>query len=346
VICRLITTAWGKRYVRQLTETALPALLALGNLPALLREFECEVSISTDSASIDAILDSASVAALRRLCPVLLRNIDDLIGNPAGYGRSLTCSLFRGFDDLGPAMLSAALVFFNADFVLADGSLRSLIPLIRSGERAIMAPSYCVVADAVLPLLEHDGTLTMAPRDMAAMIMLHRHNTIRGKTINQGFCRMRLQDQFYRVIDERTMIGRQFPIALACLRPTRVISEMVTLWDYGILSQACPGVVPYVLADSDDYLMMELRDAETAREYLHSGTMSRREVALGMASFVTDDTLPLGCHTLFLHSSDLPDTALAEVELDRHVSSVIACLPERDYGCFNHPQWLYHQPKE
>jgi hypothetical protein len=75
------------------------------------------------------------------------------------------------------------------------------------------------------------------------------------------------------------------------------------------------------------------------------GTASRREVAEGMASFATDDTLPLGGHMLRLHSADLPpDWWQAAVDLDRHVASVLRYLPDRPYGCFDHPQWLYHAP--
>jgi hypothetical protein len=340
--CRLITVAWGEKHVRQLIEVALPALMAPGNLPALAAAFDCELMICTTADAVEGIDDSVPIDFISTYCPVLFRTIDEFVGDPNAYGMTLTWSLFRGFEDLGERMTDVQLVFFNADFVLADGSLGALVPLIRSGHRVIMAPSYCAIAEAALPLLKGGN---VKPRDAARIAIANRHNTVRAKTVNQGFCGTRLQDQFYWVVDENTLLCRQFPMALVSMRPTRAVAEVRALWDYGVLSQFCPGVEPYVIADSDDFMMVELRDAEVARGQLRFGALSRREVAAGMASFVTDDTLPLGDHVLRLHSGDLPlDWWQAAVDLDRYVTAVLGHLPRREYECLDHPQWLYHAP--
>src|SRR3989442_1202157 len=141
---------------------------------------------------------------------------------------TLTFALHRGFADLGEAMPDYHLIFFNADFILADGSLRTLGHRILAGERLIHAPSYCTIEEEAEPLLRRliDGetqTLTLSPRGMAAMILAHRHHTIRGKTVNQRVFHSAYIDQFYWQVDDHTLLGRQMPVSLVCMKPERVV---------------------------------------------------------------------------------------------------------------------------
>src|SRR5262249_19625685 len=151
------------------------------------------------------------------------------------------------------------LVFLNSDFVLADGSLRTVATKILQGERLILAPSYCVVGQEVAPTLlakrdPDTWALSVAPRELASLTIRHRHNTIRGKTINHRAISLEWIDQLYHLVDRHTMIGRQFPIAVISMRPERVVTEMVTFWDYGIIAEVCPTAPRCVIADSDDFL--------------------------------------------------------------------------------------------
>jgi len=190
------------------------------------------------------------------------------------------------------------------------------------------------------------GALSIPPREMAALALRHRHNTIRGKTVNQRLFSMEWIDQFYWLVDERTLIAHQLPIAVVCMRPTRVLTEMRTFWDYGILSEACPGVNPCVLADSDDFLMIELRRADTARDQISLGWPTPREIAEKLEKFITRDPISLARHTLVLHSGDLPaDLDRAKAELDAYVEAVLRVLPAELSDHVNHPIWAYHYPR-
>src|SRR6185437_543345 len=284
---RLISIAWGERYIADLFNIALPAVLAPDNLPALVERCDCEFVITTEAAWFERLRAHPMYLRLAQYCGIEFRPIDEFLTRQDAYGMALTYALFRGFEDLGPAMLDTYLVFFNADFIMADGSLRSLAEKMAAGERAILAPSYCVIAEEVAPKLEamrhpETGVLALPTREMAALALKHRHNTIRGKTVNQRLFSLEWIDQFYWAIDENTLLGRQVPIALVCMRPTRVVTEMRTYWDYGILAEACPEVEPFVLGDSDDFLMIELRRAATAREQILLGWPTRQAIAQNM----------------------------------------------------------------
>src|SRR5215471_20057597 len=137
---RLVTMAWGEAYIKELFEFTLPAALAPGNLPYLASRFECDVVILTEEGWFDRLREHPVFQRIREYCPVQLRGIDEFITRPDQYGMGLTYALFRGFEDLGEDMVNVHLVFLNSDFVLADGSLRTVAAKILEGERLILAP--------------------------------------------------------------------------------------------------------------------------------------------------------------------------------------------------------------
>src|ERR1700722_1924636 len=346
---RLITTAWGDRYVAELFDITLAAALAPGNLPPVVELLDWDVVILTEEARVEPVREHPVFRGLARLCPVELRPVDEFVTRADAYGMALTYALFRGFEDLGEDMVNVHMLFINSDFVLADGSFRTVARKILEGERLILAPSYCVVGEVVGPKLERwrDGetsAIVATARELAALGIPNRHNTIRGKTLNQQLFSMEWIDQFYWLVDQETMLARQLPIAVVSMRPERVLTEMVTFWDYGIISWACPNTPRCVIADSDDFLMIELRGADTARDQIRLGRPSKEQIARKLYRFITADPLELSRHTLIWHSADLPDNlAEAEAELDRYVSSVVSYLPTPvDY--YNHYIWAYHYP--
>jgi hypothetical protein len=183
---------------------------------------------------------------------------------PDKYGMALSYVLHRGFADLGEEMTNSWQIFLNADFVLADGSLRALLPHLARGKRILASPSYCVNELAVAAELRdridpRSLALTLPPREMAAMVLRHRHNTIRGKTFNQRAISMLIMDQFYWEANRDTLLGFQMPVAIVGLWPQRCLPEPTAYWDHGLIREFCPDADICVLGDSDEFLMLELR---------------------------------------------------------------------------------------
>jgi hypothetical protein len=326
---RLIAVAWGEPYLRELLEVSLPAVLAPGNLPALAAELECEVALLTEERFFDRIRQHAVVRELERHCRIKLLAIDDLIAAPL-YGLALTHALYRGFEDLGARVTQTALLFINSDWILADGSYRSLLNHLRGGARLINAPSYCVVAERVAPeirsrLERGNGILSIPSREMAALAIRHRHNTIRGKTLNRKLFHMDVVDQFYWLVDPATMLCHQMPVAVVCMVPEFVPAAPKSFWDYGITLELCPTTRPVVLADSDEFLMIELRGEDTYSEGLRMGWPTLEQVGRQLATFVTQDQLDFAGHQLCLHANDLPaNVEQARRELAAGVRTALA----------------------
>jgi hypothetical protein len=345
---RIITMAWGRPYLETLRSLALPAVLAPGNLPSLAAVLECELVIVTEQGFFDELRASPVLHRLEEHCPVRLVAMDDLVVSAGRYGMALTFALHRGFADLGEAMTDHYLVFFNADFILADGALRTVGHRVLAGEQLIHAPSYCAIRERTEPLLRQrvdaaTQTLTVSPRDMAAMILAHRHYTIQGKTVNQRVFHSAYIEQFYWQVDDDTLLGRQMPIALVCMRPERVVTEMRTFWDYGVVSELCPNAKPCVLGDSDDFCMLELRREATMLEQMSLGWPEPEAIARTLGQFVTADQKKLGRYPLVLHSRDLPERVESDQQsLGDFVERVYRAMPPQPVPHLDHPFWLDH----
>src|SRR5215475_11251198 len=67
---RIITYAWGEKYVAELLSITLPALLAPGNLPYVASVVPCELVILTEQAFFSKVLSDPVV---RRACESLPR---------------------------------------------------------------------------------------------------------------------------------------------------------------------------------------------------------------------------------------------------------------------------------
>src|SRR5262245_336596 len=344
---RIITYGWGKRYVDVLLTFTLPALLAPGNLPYVASEVPCELVILTQRRFFSKFNRHPAIARIKEFCPVRLIRLDDLIVSKDKYGMTLTYALHRAFSDLGPAMTEHWQIFLNADFVLADGSLRTVIGHLARGQRIVASPSYCTVAEEVIPELrkhfdEPTSTLNISHRELAHLILQHRHPVIRGKTVNQTAFHMRYTDQFYWSINDSTLLGYQMPISIVGLRPERYVQEPNTYWDFGLIWEYCPQADVCVIGDSDEFTMLELRERSVAEDQIVPGPPNKKDIAERMVTWVTPYQQHFVKFPLTLHDHDLPPNSDdARAKLQSFVDEVISHTPKLP-SHIKHSQWEYH----
>jgi hypothetical protein len=310
---RLIIPVWGDLYASKLVSITLPAILAAGNLPALTALFDVELVIVTESRLFDAIRDSHSFQLAKRLCSPRLVALDDLmIDEPGDYGAVLTYALFRGFTDLGARMTETYLIFLNADFILCDGSLRHLGKLMSEGKRVIHAPSFRVNLEEVLPqLLElvdaTTGTLSVPPRDMVRLALANKHRTVKARIVNQRICHQTWMDQYYWYVDEETLIGYQWPVALVAIKPQCVVTDPVLVWDYGFVPEAAPTADRHFIGDSDDFFMIELQSRDSGDAMIKVGWIPFDDIARNLSMWTTREHRESGKQLLKIHADDLPE---------------------------------------
>src|SRR5262245_19126088 len=344
---RVITYAWGGKYVDTLLSLTIPALLAPGNLPYVASEVPCELVILTQRRFFSKFDRHPAIARVRNICPVRFLRLDDLIVSKDKYGMTLTYALHRGFSDLGPAMIEHWQIFLNADFILADGSLRTVISHLSRGERIVASPSYCTIAEEVAPELRKHldaatSTLSISHRELARLVLQHRHTVIRGKTVNQTSFHMRYADQFYWSVGDTTLIGYQMPVSIVGLRPERYLREPNSYWDFGLIWEYCPQAEVCVIGDSDEFLMMELREKSVAEDQVVLGPPNKQEIAERMVTWVTPYQRHFLNFPLTLHDRDLPPTVEdARVKLRSFVDEVMSNAPPLP-SHIKHSQWEYH----
>ncbi|MBS0245101.1 MAG: hypothetical protein JSR61_00660 [Proteobacteria bacterium] len=348
---RVITYAWGERYVNELLSYTIPALLAPGNLPYVAAQVPCELVILSEQRLFEAIENHNAIKQAKKHCSLRLISLDDLVTTPESYGLALTFALHRGFADLGPAMTDNWQIFLNADFLLAENSLKHLLDRLMDGERLVASPSYCVNSAAVIPELKKfvdpvSGSLVIPPREMAKLILQHRHNTIIGKTLNQNQFHLRYTDQFYWEVNPKTLIGHQMPVAIVGMRPEVYIAEPNAFWDHGLIYEFCPTTKPCVLGDSDEFLMMELRDKDVSKDEIIYGLPFAEDLAEKMILWVTPYQRDFVRYPLILHADEIPqnvDDGFAK--LKAYVDHVFSYVPDELPSHLDHPQWAYHSSR-
>ena len=308
---KFLVTVWGNSYIKRFLSLAVPSFLAPGNLPALAASTELEVVVMTSKEDI-AVFETDSVfRQINGLCRTRFIPIDDLITTGC-YGVTLTLAYGRAILSLGEDMRSTHFVFMNADFILADGSLRSLIRHILAGRHVIVAPSFRAVEEDIRPRLETmvspgTGNLTIAPRELVRLALDHNHPTNIAKTVNQNFCHMINPNQFFWQVDEHTVIGRHFLVFMLCLKPERVISKINSYCDYGFIPEMCPSGDMAVLHDSDDIFMLELATLDQESHLMGVGRqLTVKELARTLSQWTTREHRELARYSLLFHAGDLP----------------------------------------
>ena len=315
---RFLTVVWGDTYIERFAKLALPSFLAPGNLPAVAATCELEVVIMTTRDDVEAFEAHAAFRALRSVCPVRFIEIDDLI-SPGVYGVTLTLAYMRAIAASGAEMVNTHFIFMNADFVLADGSLRSLSKHILAGRAIVLGPSFRATAEAIEPRLraqvDESSTLTIPPRELAGLALAHPHPTTIAKTLNQGLCHSREPNQFFWQVDEHTVLGRYFLIFMLCLKPERLITSINSYCDYSFIPEMCPSGDEVAMGDSDEFFMLELQRREQEMDYLRFGRPSEDAIAASLSKWTTAEQRRAASHDIVFHGRAVP-AGIAQVKAE------------------------------
>ena len=342
---RISLPFWGIQFAQRVVNFTIPALLAPGNLPALAAEFPIEVSLVTESNLFDMVSKSKAFQRLKEYADVRLVPLDDLLTGVAGdYGPVLTFALIRGYEDLGERMLDYYLMFLNADFIVANGSYRTLVRLIKKGHQVIHCPSFRGIYEEVIPVLSartdrENAVLSMASREMVDLALRNKHLTVKARIVNQRLTHQWRMDQFYWYVDETTLIGYQWPIALVALRPERVVTRPKLMFDYGFIPEICPTAEKYYIGDSDEFFILEPQRKATGKDLVRLGWISPQAMAADLSKWTTKEHRECGQQMHVFHSGGLPaDMSATVAESRRFVQDIVDRLqpanPHDDHPLF------------
>jgi dTDP-4-dehydrorhamnose reductase len=343
---RVLIPLWGSRYIDDFVKFALPSLLAPGNLPLLAGACRVTVVFLTAKKDFAHFRQQPAISGvLASYCKLDFIPIDDLILGVHSYAVPLTLAYLRGMTETGENMTRTYFLCYNADFILADGSLKPVLRHILEGRSVILAPSFRVTAETVKPVLWQQflrphGQFSMRPRDMARLAFKDIHPTVISRIVNQDLFHSYYPNQIYWRVDDHTLLARFYLIMQLCIRPERRVESINNFVDYAFLPEMCPSGDMVAISDSDEFFMMELQPTEAENEFIRPGPTRIRHVAKSVSEWTTPRHREISRFELVFHTEDLPESLPEErARLDEFMAKVEARLESKTISHDRHHYW-------
>src|SRR5262249_50293052 len=155
----------------------------------------------------------------------------------------------------GAALPDTVFLFLAADYLIADGSLRSAVRRIEAGASAVLA-----------------GTLPLASAAAAALARDHAHAPGDALTLparplvrhalagfgDPGAPLFQHGNRLFWRRDSSTLLGRFYLLHMLAIRPEVADFVVGAPCDYSFVPELCPSGRIDILTDSDDYLAAEI----------------------------------------------------------------------------------------
>lgn len=273
---KLVCAVWGKAYIDQFAKLSLASLLSVENLPALESDHDLELVLLTGIDDVAFFDDLPLIQEVKKIAKVSYVFIDDLIVHGL-YSVTLTLSYFRAVKKFEALVPDVHFIFWNSDFVLAEGSLKNLGARLRAGQKLIMTGTLRAQspeADRILAALprQTNGALQVGSRDLVgiALSLPQQHHI--AKTINQNNAWSGVPSQMFWRLKSGGLIGRFFQAFMLCLTPTRVPEAINGPCDYSFMPEFCPDEPLNMIDNSDEFFALELGPVEQEQEYIRLGS--------------------------------------------------------------------------
>jgi Methyltransferase domain len=342
---RLLLPVWGDHFVKQFLEYSLPTLLAKGNLPSIAKELPCEFEILTSRENEAKLRAHKAFARLTELCPVTIRPIDHLITN-RNYSTTITMAYAEAIRACGPAMLDTCFIFLVSDYVMADGSLSSVLAKIKAGANAVQVGNFQVSSEKALPWLRSQlatqtAALSLSSRQLMGWAMKHLHPATLSNIVNNPAAHNAHTNRLFWRVDRNTLLGRFYLMHMIAIRPEKVDFEVGASCDYSFVPEMCPSGNVVAINDSDDYLVIEMQPEGHESRFQRAGLMPIKELALTLSDWTTSRHRENAKETIIFHALELPPTLAKFIaDADQYVARVNQALSRRPKPHRGHPYWL------
>jgi hypothetical protein len=342
---KVLMPVWGFRFVRQFLDLTLPTLLAPGNMPALAQSLPCQFVILTSAADEQVIREHHAWQALEKICSTTIQFIDDLI-TVGNHSTTITLAYVRAIRQSGEDMVNTCFIILVSDYVVADGSLASVLSRVQKGASAVLAGNFQTIAEETIPLLTRKlrpnaSELTIAPRELLQWTLRHLHPATAANIVNYGLSHNSHVNRLFWRVDENTLIGRFYLMHPVAIRPEVTDFVIGSSFDYSLVPELCPSNSVEAMTDSDQYLVVELQPREHEVKHLHWGPVDPKQVAISLAEWATAGHRENIRYSLIYHVSDIPPSIQDTVaESDTFIEKVGRYLPAPPQPHRDHHYWL------
>jgi hypothetical protein len=332
--------------MQSLLEFCIPTLLAPGNIPAIARMLPTKFVLMTRAKDVSLVEGHTTWKRLSEVCDVEIRCIDDLVTRD-NHTASITLAFRRAILASGHAMSETCFILMNSDFLVADGSLTTVIRKIRNGCDCVLAGNFQIVAEEasryLKPHIDRDSrSLTLDSRRLLKFSFSHLHPVTIANIVNVGIASNSHPNRLFWRVNENTLLGRFYLIHVVAIRPQ--VSgefEVGSSYDYSFVPELCPQGNVHIIDDSDDYLVVEMQPRSHEMYMLQPARITPSALALALRKWTTAQHRENAKTTICFHSDDIPPGFQeARKEADAFIRSVVDHLSPVVQPHRNHPYWI------
>jgi hypothetical protein len=341
---KVLEPVWGYEFTRQFLDVSLPTLLAPGNLPALAKTLPTEFVFLTGRRDEPMIRESAGYRRLSTICPVSFNLIDDII-TEGNHSTTVTLAFAGAVRRTGKTMPDTCFFFLVSDYIVADGSLASVIERMLAGASAVQAGNFQVVAEEVLPWLEREfeprqDALVLPPRRLMQQALTCMHPSTIANVVNLPVSHNSHSNRLFWRVDADTLIGRFYLMHMLCIRPEVVDFVIGASCDYSFIPEMCPSGNVSIMTDSDEYLVVEAQPRHHEADFLRLGPALPKQIASSISEWTTALHRDNARHTLTFHAAELPLSLSSAIEeSDAFISEIGSSLKPKPMPHRGHPYW-------
>jgi hypothetical protein len=341
----LLMPVWGYQFIGRFLEFCLPTLLASNNIPAIARELPCRFVLLSSVADEPIIRSHPAWQKLERHCACEIWSIDDLI-TQGNHTATITLAFERALRQSGDAMRDTCFIFLMSDYLVADGSLKTVLRRIESGAGAVLVGNFQIIAEDAAPLLRRrigldSHEIVLPPRDLVRSSLAHLHPATAANIVNFGLTHNAHINRLFWRVDENCLIGRFYLMHPIAIHPQTSDFVVSSSWDYSFVPELCPSGNIVTLTDSDDYFVVELQRRDYEWENLRPGPVVAAELAQSLAEWTTDFHRRNIAQTVVFHGADRPaDLPKFVAQSDAFVETVRQLLAAPPLDHRRHPYWL------
>jgi hypothetical protein len=282
---------------------------------------------------------------LSEICTVEIRAIDDLIVD-GNHHVTITLAYAQAVRAAGDTMCDTCFVFLVSDCLLADGSLAHVLSRVQAGASGVVTGHLQIVAESAAEsfaryLDPRRQDLVLAPRALMRVALAHLHPTTMGSMVNREGEYYANANRLFWSVDAETLVARFYLMHMAAIRPEIADFVVGASCDYSFIPEMCPSGRVAAIADSDDYLAVEMQPRNQEARHCHPGRLEPKKLARAMSDWTTAEHRENARQPLIFHGAEVPAAAAGvQAEADDFVASVGRHLSRKAHPHRNHPYWM------
>ena len=237
------------------------------------------------------------------------------------------------------------LIFLNADFVLADGSMAAIARRFDAGQKLLLCASIRAREDLVAPNLaarrQPDNTIVISSREAVRLAVEALHPTVLACRVDQPLLHSSHPNQFFWRIDSKSLLLRAFLLFPLAVEAERSPEPADTYCDYGWIGTLAPQASVDIIESSDELFILELAPSGQESSFVRAGALDTVEAARGISVWANEFSRAQPLTPIIFNSENPAKQAVKEIS--ESSLAFIADLLQRlgpPKPVSNHPFWI------